>query len=81
VALKVDETITNMKYGLPCTSLHLFRMCYLHFEVCIFVHNIPIIPFLLPPSFRSLLMNELGPKGGIAIAEALKISKTITTIK
>jgi hypothetical protein len=60
-------------------------MCYIHFEVCIFCYrdgnNISIIPFLLPPSFRSLGYNELGPKGGIAIAEALKINKTITDIK
>jgi hypothetical protein len=37
--------------------------------------------FLLPPSFRSLGHNELGPKDGIAIAEALKINTTITTIE
>jgi hypothetical protein len=44
-------------------------------------NNIPIIPILLPPSFRSLTDNELGPEGGIAIAEALKINTTITTIE
>jgi len=31
--------------------------------------------------FRSLRDNELGPKGGIAIAEALKINTTIATIE
>jgi hypothetical protein len=39
-----------------------------------------IIPFLLPSSFCSLGNNELGTKGGIAIANALKINSTITTI-
>jgi hypothetical protein len=39
-----------------------------------------IIPFLLPSSFCSLGNNELGTKGGIAIADALKINSTITTI-
>ena len=29
----------------------------------------------------SLLENNLGPEGGVAIAEALKINKTITNIK
>ena len=29
----------------------------------------------------SLSWNKLGPKGGAAIAEALKINKTITNIK
>jgi hypothetical protein len=72
-------------------------MCYLHFDVRIFVtatlhfdvrifcyrdgNNIPIIPFFVTPSFCSLRWNELGPEGGIAIAEALKINKTITNIK
>jgi hypothetical protein len=36
--------------------------------------------FFVTPSFRSLRDNELGPKVGIAIAEALKINKTITDI-
>jgi hypothetical protein len=31
--------------------------------------------------FRSLGDNKLGPEGGIAIAEALKINETITDIK
>jgi hypothetical protein len=43
-------------------------------------NNIPNIPFFVTPSFYSLSYNELGPEGGIAIAEALKINKTITTI-
>jgi hypothetical protein len=66
-------------------SLTLFCMFYLHFEVCIFCYrdgnNIPIIPYFGTPSFRSLMDNELGSKGGIAIAEALKINKTITNIE
>jgi hypothetical protein len=37
--------------------------------------------FFVTPSFRSLWCNELGPEDGIAIAEALKINKTITNIK
>jgi hypothetical protein len=44
-------------------------------------NNIPIIPFLLPPSFRSLGGNWIGPEFVIAIAEALKINTTITTIE
>jgi hypothetical protein len=36
---------------------------------------------LLPPSFCSLTNNKLGPEDGVAIAEALKINTTITTIK
>jgi hypothetical protein len=58
--------------------------CYPHFDVRIFCYrdgNIPIIPFFVTPSFRSLMENELGPKGGIAIAEALKINTTITDIR
>jgi hypothetical protein len=44
-------------------------------------NNIPIIPFFVTPSLRSLWNNKLGPKGGIAIAEALTINTTITTIE
>jgi hypothetical protein len=44
-------------------------------------NNIPIIPFFVTPSFCSLEWNNLGPKGGIAIAEALKVNTTITDIK
>jgi hypothetical protein len=43
-------------------------MCYLHFDVRIFC-------------YRGLRGNKFGPKGGIAIAEALKINTTITTIE
>jgi hypothetical protein len=37
--------------------------------------------FFVTPSFCSLERNDLGPESGIAIAEALKINKTITDIK
>jgi hypothetical protein len=56
-------------------------MCYLHFQVCIFINNIPNIPIFVTPSFCSLMATKLGPEGGIAIAEALKINTTITTIE
>jgi hypothetical protein len=34
-----------------------------------------------PPSDFSLWNNNLGPRGGIAIAEALKVNSTIESIK
>ena len=43
-------------------------------------NTIPIIPHLLPPSIFSLGLNELGLKGGKAIAEVLKVNKSIEKI-
>jgi hypothetical protein len=39
------------------------------------------IPNCVTPSDFSLGDNDLGPEGGIAIAEALKVNKTIKDIK
>jgi hypothetical protein len=44
-------------------------------------NNIPIIPNSVTPSDFSLYHNDLGPDGGIAIAEALKVNKTLENIK
>ena len=40
-----------------------------------------LLTFLVTAYLFSLERNELGPEGGVAIAEALKINKTITNIK
>jgi hypothetical protein len=44
-------------------------------------NNIPIIPNFVTPFDFSLNTNDLGPEGGMAISEALKVNKTIKTIK
>jgi hypothetical protein len=62
------------------------RAIHLHFEVRNLLLRVGINILikqsnLLPPLVCSLHGNTLGPEGGIAIAEALKINKTVTTIK
>ena len=58
------------------TFLHIYHRAYL------FVTEWSVTTFR---SFRAYLCsleeNGLGPEGGIAIAEALKVNATITTIK
>jgi hypothetical protein len=71
------------------------NFCFRDFQVCIFCYRDATVTtdhsFFVTPSFRSLERNNLGRNylgrnkfgrnGGIAIAEALKINKTITNIK
>ena len=75
-ALKVNKTVTTIKY-VPHAPL----------IVVISPHRA-----LLPPhrgntatpthfALGSLSNNRLGPGGGAAIAEALKVNKTVTTIE
>jgi len=77
-ALKINKTITNIKCGFPCLLLPPFsclssRLLFVTATVTTF------------RSFRAYLYslgwNGIGPEGGVAIAEALKINKTITNIK
>jgi hypothetical protein len=72
-ALKINKTITNIRWGLPSP-------CYLASHCCrLFGINIVIIPIFLHLVY-SLEDNNLGPEGGEAIAEALKINETIKDI-
>jgi hypothetical protein len=58
---------------------------FLHFSTRKFCYrrgnNIPIIPNCVTPSDFRLGDTGLGPEGSIAIAEALKVNKTIKTIE
>ena len=72
-ALKVNKTVVDIKCvpALPCEPhrRHAFA-CYRRGNKTHADH-----------SARSLEYNSLGPEGGAAIAEALKVNETVTTIK
>ena len=70
-ALKVNETVVDIKFVPSC-------------RVCPAATASPLVTDGVTPCHAfpcSLQSNKLGPEGGRAIAEALKVNETVTTIK
>jgi hypothetical protein len=75
-ALKVNETIEHIKWGSPP-----LETTPSHFDVMRFVTASVTIFRSFHAYLHSLGNNGLGSRAGLAIAEALKVNKTVTTIK